>query len=158
MFKTIRKVMIASLFAVLLMLIGFAFNMQKVLADDPCVLTMREGAYVRIGNTSGTGIRFLANIPEEYVTGNDEDGWRLDSTKGLTEVGMIIVPSSKLTGLGENQNVFDYFSSTYGKTKAQISAHTTKVHHDEDGYFIVGAIIDILDANIDNDYQAIAYT
>ncbi|MBQ3506621.1 MAG: hypothetical protein IJA89_07620 [Clostridia bacterium] len=163
MTKTMKKSMLAGLVAATLLTAGFALNTQSVDADSTCVLTIRTGASVRIGGESGTGIRFTADIPTAYVkevVDGETTTYEVDYSKGITEMGMIVVPSFTLEGLEEGENVFDHLQADWNAPKNEVSSMLTKVYKDEnaDTYYVAGAIIDLQDVNIDETYQAIPYT
>ena len=163
MTKTMKRTMLASLVAATLLTAGVAFNAQTVDASSECLLTMHAGASVRIDDETGTGIRFTADIPAEYVktvVDGETTTYEVDYSKGITEMGMIVVPSYVLADLEEGENVFTYLETEWNAPKNEVSSALTKAYKDEnaDTYYVAGAIVELQDVNIDREYQAIPYT
>ena len=150
MTKTMKRTMLASLVTATLLTAGVALNTQAVDASSECLLTMRAGASVRIDEETGTGIRFTANIDESLVKVDGEGEtatYSIDYTKGVTEVGMIVVPSFTLDGLEANEDVFAHLQADWNAPKSEVSAIPGKVYKDDNGYFVAGAIVELKDAN-----------
>ena len=124
-----------------------------------CALTMRDCASVRIGNSlKGTGIRFFADINTNILNITDTEN-HVAEFKNVEEVGMIIVPAYTLENAG-NADVFEYLQDTYSAPKEEVSTQFTnaQIQWDKDGYYVAGAIVQIQDANLGLEYQAVPYT
>ena len=145
--QSMKRKMILSLCAAMVMTSAVAISNTVDAAAENCLLEMRTGASVRISETeSGTGIRFLADIDDSLVKTETVEGveeYSIQYTEGVQELGMIIVPAFTLENVG-NSDVFQYLQTAYGKNKSEVSATPNKVYKDKDGYYVAGAIIDIL--------------
>ncbi|MBQ8374025.1 MAG: hypothetical protein IJX98_00430 [Clostridia bacterium] len=161
MTKSMKRKMIAGLFVATMLTAGVAVGGVINASAETCAITMRAGAGVRISEGSGTGIRFTADIPVNLVNEETVEGvkeYSVKYTEGeLEEVGMVIVPAFTLENYTTG-NVFEYLQTNYNKTQKEVSAVCNKVYLDEDGYYVAGAIVDILDENLSYSYQAIPYT
>ena len=165
MTKSMKTKMIAGLCAAMVMTAGFAFSQSAIeaSAENDCMIVMRTGASVRISEEeSGTGIRFTADIPNNLVTETtvgDTVEYTVNYSGDIKEVGMIIVPSFALEGYTSG-DAFEYLYQNYQKEKKDVSAVCNKAYKDEnaDTYYVAGAIVDIIEANLAETYQAIPYT
>ncbi|MBQ8283790.1 MAG: hypothetical protein IJX75_01725, partial [Clostridia bacterium] len=110
-------------------------------------ITFEEGASIRT-DPENMGIRFRAFY--------SKDLYELSATG---DVGMIIVPSPALEGVG-NADYFTYLKNEHGKAKTSVSTQFKPAQFTDNGddtYYAWGAIVNLKDNNLAYDYTAIAY-
>ena len=131
-------------------LFGLNFNGKLVAnaeREETTKITFEDGASIRL-NKSSMGIRFSAIYSEDIYQLAEEGN-----------VGMIIVPSQVLAGVGE-QDYFSYIQTTYGKTPESVSTQFSQSQFTDNGngtYTANGALVNIKDDNLLYTYQAVAY-
>lgn len=145
---------------------GVAFNAVEASAENEYktatqtnAFAFDEGASIRVSEP--TGVRFTATVnatADGKTLYTVEDGV-VSISKGV-EIGMIVVPAQALAGVQNTYDVFDYLYQEYGKTAEKVSTvfEASQFVKNEDGeYCVKGAIVNIIPANYNYEYQAIAY-
>lgn len=145
---------------------GVAFNAVEASAENEYktatqtnAFAFDEGASIRVSEP--TGVRFTATVnatADGKTLYTVEDGV-VSISKGV-EIGMIVVPAQALAGVQNTYDVFDYLYQEYGKTAEKVSTvfEASQFVENEDGeYCVKGAIVNIIPANYNYEYQAIAY-
>lgn len=143
----------------LLTVVSFAFCGLTASAEQDFPLTMHQGASVRIGEVSGTGIRFCADVSSSVLDVNQSNHTAtIKDGIDYSELGIIIVKSEILEGA--QGDLFDYLATqSLQKSDIAFALSNDKLVYDQaNGKFCFYAMItDIVAEDFAVDYQGIAY-
>lgn len=164
MINKLKSKLLVVLSAITFVTLSFGFVLfsgvktNNAVAQESTPFMMKEGASVR--KEDPTGIRFSAMISSDKYAEIIENGVYKDGYK----VGMIIVPKEFFDDFNAqkeegNPDYYDYFKNVKGQIR-DLPFNEDQFIPDEKvaGYYNVnGAIVDIKEANLGLEYQAVAY-
>ena len=134
-------------------------NADYAVAQTTSEITMKDGASIRANEP--TGIRFVAYLSEDIVNTlcNVDADTNVVSYKDDANVfGMVVVPAAVLDSVGSKDPI-DYICGEYGKTQSAIATtfSASQIYKFDGNYCVNGVIAEILDANYNYEYKAVAY-